>query len=316
MTEHLSTEHISAKEWYAFFDGKVHGPLSSDIISTMPQYGKDGLEMLISQKGFKKWHSLDKLEALSETKEQERIKDNIIPDKTSKPRKVEKKNLLSTKRKNENSFASMLADQTINQLTRVSEDKNKSPLIEKSSQNNNGTPQEETSEIYEPWAFNPNNPLPGLSNLKINDPNEKANQIKSHPKKSEMLKSNYYLLKGRLRLGNLEHPLRAAFLWGLIWHKWAVSRKNELEWHVHGCCSNKTILFRLSWIPLLHLFAGWQIAKLISSAEQQNGYQLIKQKVAMFLWIIPPLGILYMQKYINYHWDLHVLNIVSRDDER
>lgn len=123
---------------------------------------------------------------------------------------------------------------------------------------------------------------------------------------------SHYLLRGRLRLGEIRNSFFAAWFFmpitfGLYWFFWMKRSFADLTWHAHNSFETKKMrAFWLSVFPGLHIWFCYRLAKLLREAEEQNSYHKTRPLWVAFLSIIPPLAVFHLQRKMNYHWRLHV----------
>lgn len=123
----------------------------------------------------------------------------------------------------------------------------------------------------------------------------------------------YYLIsRGRLRLGNKENPwvqgfLKPVFSLGLSWKAWYEQALIEVTYHLDDPQASERL--RGFWgilVPGWHLLLLYRLAKLILQMEVQNRYRNTSPLLSLVLGLAPPLAVVYLQKALNRHWDLHV----------
>ncbi len=120
--------------------------------------------------------------------------------------------------------------------------------------------------------------------------------------------------RAKARLGDLRNPVVPAFLTmitcGVYYTGWLLGAMREVVWHL----DHDTIVKRhiakpwMAWIPGLHIKATWDLACLIRTMEEQDGYTSTRPTTAAFLSIIPPLASVYLQHSLNDHWLIHCLD--------
>lgn len=121
---------------------------------------------------------------------------------------------------------------------------------------------------------------------------------------------HYYLLKNRLRLGQLRHALICALWWpltlGWYWVTWMKTCYREITWHNQATYAAAPKSLNWSWIPILHFWFLWRLVQVIYQAEPTAKKRCINRFVAMICGMIPPLAICYVQWSLNRHWRQHV----------
>ena len=124
------------------------------------------------------------------------------------------------------------------------------------------------------------------------------------------LMQEYFVARGRLRLGRLRNPwltglCGAPLSLGASWAVWLRQLAREVQFHCHNDERSPLPPAGLALIPLLHIYMGVKLAKLVSAMEQQNRYHFVSLKVAGVLAIFPPFLMVYLQAAANRHWLLH-----------
>lgn len=124
---------------------------------------------------------------------------------------------------------------------------------------------------------------------------------------------SHYLLRGRLRLGELKNSFACAWIMmpmtlGIYWFFFLRRSFAELSWHAHNSFLPKERIrfLGMSLIPVLHIWYAFRLAKLMRETEQQNSYRKTKPLWVACLAIVPPLAVFHLQRRMNYHWRLHV----------
>lgn len=124
---------------------------------------------------------------------------------------------------------------------------------------------------------------------------------------------SHYLLRGRLRLGELKNSFVCAWImmpltFGVYWFFFLKRSFAELSWHAHNSFDPKERVrfLGMSLIPVVHIWYAFRLAKLMREAEQQNSYRKTKPLWVACLAIVPPLAVFHLQRRMNYHWRLHV----------
>lgn len=139
-----------------------------------------------------------------------------------------------------------------------------------------------------------------------------TSNILSH---GSLLKPSFITLKGRLRLGQhrygaIRTVLGYIFSLGLNWGSQLAAIERDIYWHMHGQINRKPwYKTLLSYIPIVHFFIVYQLAKKLVAMERQNGYQSTSPLFAATVAVIPPLAVAYLNSRLNRHWDLHVFNL-------
>jgi len=131
-----------------------------------------------------------------------------------------------------------------------------------------------------------------------------------------LLVQEYATLRGRLRLGEARSPWLVGFglfpvSIGAYWGIWFTDATREVSWHLNNS-SDLTGMPAPSfaWIPLVHIYMAWCLAKMVREMERQNGYSNTSPALAAMFALIPPFAMIYLQECMNQHWWLHVRHAV------
>lgn len=123
------------------------------------------------------------------------------------------------------------------------------------------------------------------------------------------LPRDYFLFRGRLRLGMLRSRWGAAFKallsLGIYFVFWGARVRKEVLWHLGIDVYRRSLPGFLFFIPGIHIVGMGVLANKIKKMESQNGYQATSVPLAILLGIFPPLGCLYIQHKLNRHWLAH-----------
>ncbi|MEY4632337.1 MAG: hypothetical protein RIQ81_2457 [Pseudomonadota bacterium] len=119
--------------------------------------------------------------------------------------------------------------------------------------------------------------------------------------------------RANARLGDLRNPVLAAatvvMTFGVYYTAWLLTCLREVVWHI----DHDTLVHRhverpwLAWIPGGHFVVTWELARLIRSMEEQDGYTSTKPWLAAGFAVFPPLAAAYLQHALNDHWLIHCL---------
>ena len=118
-------------------------------------------------------------------------------------------------------------------------------------------------------------------------------------------------LRGRLRLGMKRSPMVESMVYGVLscglsYSMWYRKIAQELNFHVFNSYKAMSLESLLIAIPVVNFYSFYQMARLMRQAEIENNYRATSTSLTMFLGLIPPLGVAYLQNKANEHWDLHV----------
>jgi len=136
-------------------------------------------------------------------------------------------------------------------------------------------------------------------------------------KQNREIAYHHMMMAGRLRLGPINNPWTEAFAkffagFGFYWGIWIRKTAMATTMHLDGSViPNSSRLLWLSLIPGYHMVMAHKVARAVLSLEKQNGYKTVSPKKAVWLSIIPPFAIFYLQSALNRHWKLHVENEVK-----
>jgi hypothetical protein len=96
---------------------------------------------------------------------------------------------------------------------------------------------------------------------------------------------------------------------GFYYTAWILTALREVVWHL----DHDTLIHRhverpwLAWIPGGHMIVTWDVARLIRAMEEEDGYTSTSPKLAVFLALMPPLAVVYLQHAMNDHWLIHCI---------
>ena len=281
-------------DWYIFANGKVEGPLPADQVLAQRFARPNPDKCLVSRNGFSRWYPLDQLSQLLHATEQQdavtrqeiRQLEELVSNKMEK---------LSAQAPTGSSVAAELSaklqkkrvETTLTQMTLQSVADRTTATLAK-------TP------MAQPLAA----PKPAPQATSIYP--QAVPSIGSDPK------YDYYILRGRLRLGQNRNPFVHGILLmvltaGLYFPFWLMRSVRELSWHADNTFRpSGRLAMLLSFIPVLHLVAVVHCANVLRRAEEQNRYRATNAWLALFLGIFPPFAMMYLQSKINHHWRLHV----------
>lgn len=129
----------------------------------------------------------------------------------------------------------------------------------------------------------------------------------------------YFLLRGRLRLGKIRNPWMTSFVGlpltlGGYWVTWFGELAREVVWHCQS--DDEVSLPHPVWsaFPLLHIFMIYRLAQVVEGMETQNHYRKVSPSLAACLAVFPPFAMAYLQSAVNQHWLLHVKHYLSKRD--
>ena len=121
---------------------------------------------------------------------------------------------------------------------------------------------------------------------------------------------DYYLVKGKLRLGKLRSSawlgVVSLLLVGLNGLIWGAKAFRELTWHLGEDCFKSRRPVALLFLPGISVVGFLLIANKLRMAEKQNGYSKVSPALAALLGVFPPLAMVYLQRGMTRHWQLHV----------
>jgi hypothetical protein len=137
------------------------------------------------------------------------------------------------------------------------------------------------------------------------------------PDMRQAVMQEFFLQRGRLRLGRLRNPFISGFVGlpfslGVFWYMWFGDLARESAWHARGTNASPLPPTFLALIPLVHVFMIYKLAQLVSEMETQNHYRNVSPALAAALSIFPPAALAYLQNAANKHWLLHVKHAVAR----
>lgn len=127
----------------------------------------------------------------------------------------------------------------------------------------------------------------------------------------------YFLQRGRLRLGKLRNPWVTAFVGlpmtlGAYWLVWFADLAREISFHAKGSDKSKLGPAALAIVPFAHIAMIYKLAKELADMEEQNRYKSVNPVVAAVFAIFPPFALAYLQDAANRHWLLHVKHSAVR----
>jgi hypothetical protein len=309
--------------WYLYENGQVRGPLAADEAFAVPD-DKDssGKQRLVSRKGFTQWYPVRdlaevyKLASNAGTKsadEMTRLKAQLAaiqaePAPTAQPR-VEKRNLAPSAKSADPGFEPFPThDSTFSDLTEAT----LAPTMAKK-----GDLSEVEAVIRELEAQPPAIPAAVTAPM----PESGIEQVPA-PTRSPLalLQHEYFLVKGRLRLGRVRNPWSSGIFGfvmtlGAYWFIWVNELAKEIRFHSNPE-ANKSIPTFLAFIPIVHIYGTFRLAAAMRDLERENKYENTIPWLAAVLSVIPPLAIVYLQDCANAHWWLHVRHELASKNKR
>ena len=121
---------------------------------------------------------------------------------------------------------------------------------------------------------------------------------------------DYYLIKGKLRLGKLRSAAWLGVvslpLLGLNSLIWGAKAFQELKWHLGEDCFKSRRPVALLFLPGVSVVGFFLTAQKLRAAEKQNSYSKVSPALAALLGVFPPLAMVYLQRGMTRHWQLHV----------
>jgi len=306
--------------WFIYENGQFIGPLSADDAFKERQATSDGKPRLVSRKGFAQWYPHEDLATIFQmthtataTAEarvmaaESQIREQIA--ELDRFRKLQDSGRASTPTTEEpkvrhrqlaKSQPTSLATPVSHQPKKVSSEAKPAPA--------------KPAEI--PVAKVQETPVAVQSASKLSGLPETAQSPSSAKDANSALMHEYFLAKGRLRLGKLRNPWISGFLslplsLGAFWVIWIAELTKEVCFHAQ---TDRKSVFPaiLALIPGLHAVIVYQLAVAVRTMEEQNRYKTVSPALAAAYSFFPPLAVTYLQDAVNRHWMLHVRHSLAR----
>jgi hypothetical protein len=159
-----------------------------------------------------------------------------------------------------------------------------------------------------------------LTATKLTTPRKQAKAPRAvAPDMRKAVLHEYFLQRGRLRLGRLRNPFISGFVGlplslGVFWFTWFGELAREASFHSRGANASPLPPTVLALVPFVHIFMVYKLAQLVSEMETQNHYRSVSPRLAAVLAIFPPAALAYLQSAANKHWLLHVRHAVARKE--
>ena len=261
--------------WYLYENGKLNGPLTATDAFSLPPETREGVQRLVSRKGFTQWYPLSDLAQIFQMTAGMEIKLEAATQSTV----IAPKPSVRTKSVGPRSAASPKAGAAISETSAL---------------------RQAVAESAAPSAA-PASPVP-----------------KTAAKKA--IVQEYYLARGRLRLGQLRSPWATAvgsmpLTLGSYWAFWYASTQREIEFHTQGAIPAPKWLKTaavMSLIPIVNIWCTYKLAAKVREMEAQNKYRHTSPPLAALMAILPPVALGYLQSALNRHWLLHAKHLILK----
>ena len=274
--------------WYLYENGKLNGPLTAAEAFSLKPETKDGSQRLVSRKGFSQWYPLKDLAQIFQASEH-----------------MEQKLAAVSSSLGAMPSSTQLMDGPANRAAQ--------PNIRPK---NVGTLEQRPR----PTPLTP--PTPMLKQAISQSKPEVAEPAAKIPKNvaRKAIEQEYFLARGRLRLGKLRSPWALALvgmpmtlgIYGVVWFH---TMRREIDFHTQGSGASPIVSWLsalLSAVPILSIMPTYHLAVSIGQMEAQNRYRHVSPVKAALCGIFPPLAVAYLQAQMNRHWLLHAKHLVLK----
>lgn len=311
--------------WYVYENGRVDGPYSAEEAFKLDAETSEGKPRLVSRKGFTQWYALRDLSEIFKMTEQmgRKTQDHLAFSEAQLAGAVAKvsvsqpapaaaapvKKQLKVDAKQE--MARPVAPVEILAAPHAVEPDAPFESLEKT--------------IVTPMAVKPTTAdlaYPSVAPASINPmarPSVQAKPIKAKAAAAgkAALMQEYFLARGRLRLGKMRNPWITSFVGlpltiGTLWAFWMRDVAREVTFHSRNNDKVPMPSHWLSLIPVFHMVMTYKLAKMVVEMEAQNKYRSVSPAVATLFSIFPPFAMAYLQDAVNRHWLLHVRHVVAK----
>lgn len=330
--------------WYVYENGKVDGPFTAADAFGLEADAQDGSPRLVSRKGFTQWYALRDLSEIFRTTERlgksaaahGLISEAQLAQLMPGGQPTAKSEAPSTPPKVRPKQVSLKAEVAPHQTSAVTSAQSEAAAFSKPWASTPGTESAFVAKSTAPTPSTSASPpvseraLGASSSGRFADTARRAkvpplseqrrtlkpNQLKTPAPRAQVarerqaLMQEYFLARGRLRLGKLRNPVLTAFLGlplslGLLWAAWFHDVSREVAFHENGQTRSTLPPAIFALVPVLHIWMIFKLAKMIAYMESQNKYRATSPAMAAFLAVIPPFALAYLQNALNKHWMLH-----------
>lgn len=294
--------------WYVYENGRVEGPMSASDAFGLASETADGKPRLVSRKGFSQWYALKDLSEIFR-----------LTDQMGKKAESVRAEVVATA---PTTVAAPVASAFITPAPPPPKASAKPPLPtpEKRSLKN-----KKSRSLAAPVSEPEPKPIPGPFSVTEKKPLPEAAKAARVPEKKKsareltaqaLLMQEFFLQRGRLRLGKIRNPWITGFLGlpaslGAYWAVWYGDLARELAFHSQAKEPSKADAW-LAIIPIVHLFMIHKLAKAVVAMEGQNQYRSVSPGLAVLFGILPPFALAYLQDAANRHWLLHAKHALAK----
>jgi hypothetical protein len=275
--------------WYVYENGKVDGPYSAEQAFRMDADASDGKPRLVSRKGFSQWYALKDLSEIFRMTEQ-------LGRKVGEHGKMSEAQLMAQAAALRAPIAPSPKPSVRPKVqAKKVETVRAKTLVE--------APIAVAASVATARAPEP----PPASAAPAAAPEAPATTPVKNPK--QLLMREYFLARGRLRLGKLRNPWLSGVIGlplslGAFWYVWVRDLAREVAFHARAEKSDIPPV-GLALVPGAHIYVIHKLAQRVAEMEAQNKYTSVRPAIAALLAFCPPLAVIYLQNAANRHWLLH-----------
>lgn len=305
--------------WYVYENGKVDGPFSAEETFQLGTESSDGKPRLVSRKGFSQWYALKDLSEIFRMTDQ-------MGRKAQQHVEITEAQLAAASAV---TSAPVSAKAPITETTvapKVSKKELKQSKIQAAVESMTKPVVELTAAaVVTPAPMTAPPSAAPATPLAVRVPQSAAPTplAAAKDRTKAIVMQEYFLARGRLRLGKLRNPWISAFVGmpltlGFYWAFWLRDLGREVAFHARNADKSPLPPMLLAFVPIMHMVMAYQLAKLIIEMEAQNRYRSVSPTVAALFAIFPPFAMAYLQDAANRHWMLHVKHsmVKKKADEK
>lgn len=320
--------------WYVYENGKVDGPFAADETFKLASESTDGKPRLVSRKGFSQWYALKDLSEIFKMTDQLGRQVQAQGEITEAQLLAARSAIEPSKQSAASSIPSPAPQAVVTpppplaaMQARVAPAGGTAivlkPAVSKRTISTNvraeganpvfggAAVSQPDSEVKVAASIDAEIPTPSGSKSDLLVKTSKSKPLISKAQTKAMIMQEYFLARGRLRLGKLRNPWISAFVGvpltlGVYWAVWMRDLSREVGMHARNTDKGVLPPAFLAMIPIMHMVMTFKLAKLIVEMEAQNRYRSVTPWVAAMFSIFPPFAMAYLQDAVNRHWLLHV----------
>lgn len=319
--------------WYVYENGRVDGPYTAEDAFKLDAETSEGKPRLVSRKGFSQWYALRDLSEIFKMTEQmgrkaqevasfseaqlagaaAKVATQPVPAASLQAKPLKKQLKAEGKQETARPVAPveiLAAPHAVERFDAPSKD----AWLETPAASGSAVDVKPSAADLAYPSVAPASMAPGVAKAKSK---AKPKAVSAKAANKAALMQEYFLARGRLRLGKMRNPWITAFVGlpmtiGTLWFVWMRDVGREVSFHARN--SDKTAMppAWLAMVPFVHMVMTYKLAKLVVEMEAQNKYRSVSPLVATLFSVFPPFAMAYLQDAVNRHWLLHVRHVVAK----